>query len=92
MIQAITTGFAWLTAIVAGIQLGLGIYEQWRENKVSRAKFGCDLVEAIFANELVLKCLNQIDASLKIDAVRRALDLSLLELDDDAQRLREGID
>jgi hypothetical protein len=89
------TAIIWtiIGVFVVCIQLGSAILKQRREDKVSRAKFGYDLIDAIFANPLVNKLLEYIDSSpSNIIDVGRALDSSFSNLTEELQAIRNGLD
>jgi hypothetical protein len=79
--------------IVGCIQLIFGILKQRREDKVSRAKFGYELIDAILANQFVLNLLEGIDAlPPNINDIEKVLDSSLSNLSEELQGVQKGLD
>ena len=86
------------TAVIAVLQLLFNVIKQHRENKVSRAKFGYELIDEMFSNESILWLVESLDKAPKpnvesfVADLKTALDLSVEGNSERISSMREAVD
>jgi hypothetical protein len=77
MFQVAAWQAAVVGAILAVVQLGLGLFRERRESRAARAKFGYGLLDTLFADEWASEFLYSLDSHLSGVAARGGEDVGV---------------